>query len=167
VLAGLVNNAGINGGVSVLAEMDGAMLRKVIETDLLGAIYCIREAVPRLSTAKGGAGGAIVNVSSQAAIFGGNRITAYAAAKAGLNALTIGLAREVAAEGIRVNAVSPGIIETDLHHAVAPERRDRTVAGLPLGRAGRPEEVAQTIMWLIESAPEYLSGAIVPVSGGR
>jgi NAD(P)-dependent dehydrogenase (short-subunit alcohol dehydrogenase family) len=166
-LAGLVNNAGINGGVGAFAEMDGKMLRQVIETDLLGAMHCIRQAIPRMSRLKGGAGGAIVNVSSQAAIFGGSRITAYAAAKAGLNALTVGLARELAPEGIRVNAVSPGVIETDLHHAVAPERRERTAATLPLGRPGRPDEVAETILWLIESAPEYLSGAIVPVSGAR
>jgi NAD(P)-dependent dehydrogenase (short-subunit alcohol dehydrogenase family) len=116
---------------------------------------------------KGGGGGAIVNVSSQAAIFGGSRLTAYAAAKAGLNALTVGLARELAPEGIRVNAVSPGVIETDLHQAVTPDRRESAVSGLPLGRPGRPEEVAETILWLIESAPEYLCGAILPVSGAR
>ena len=166
-LAGLVNNAGINGGAGPLVEMDGKVLRRVIETDLLGAIYCIRQAVPRMTKRQGGAGGAIVNVSSQAAVFGGSRLTAYAAAKAGPNALTVGLARELAPEGIRVNAVSPGVIETDLHRAVTPENRERTAAPLPLGRPGRPEEVAETILWLIEAAPEYLSGAIVPVSGAR
>jgi NAD(P)-dependent dehydrogenase (short-subunit alcohol dehydrogenase family) len=115
----------------------------------------------------GGQGGGIVLVSSQVTQFGGNRLGAYAASKAALNALTVGLSREVAAEGIRVNAVSPGIIETDQHSDAPAERRAALLASLPMGRLGTPEEVAEAICWLLSDNASYVSGSIVPVHGAR
>ncbi|MBI3453599.1 MAG: SDR family oxidoreductase [Rhodospirillales bacterium] len=166
-LAGLVNNAGINGGAGAFADMPDAAAARVFATNVLGAMACARQAIARMSRSRSGAGGAIVNVSSQAALFGGNRLTAYAASKAALNTFTVGLAREVAGEGIRVNAVSPGVIATDMHAGDSPERQAQLAAGLPMGRPGTPEEVAATIVWLLADAPAYLTGAVIPLTGGR
>ena len=163
----LVNNAGINGGYSRVDEVDGARLTQVFATNVFGTFFCAREAVRRMSTAHGGPGGAIVNVSSQAATFGGNKLAHYAASKAAVNALTIGLAREVAGEGIRVNAVSPGVIETDALDGLDAGRLEGLKASLPMERFGGPEEVADTILWLLSDQASYVTGAILPVAGGR
>ena len=166
-MRGLVNNAGIDGGATDFADMPYTTISSVVRTSLLGAMHCAQKAVQRMAISRGGQGGAIVNISSQAGTFGGNRISAYAAAKAGLNGFTTGLAREVIGDGIRVNAVSPGIVATDMFDQRPDSEKARIVSGLPLGRAGTPEEIAATILWLLESAPEYLSGAVIPVAGAR
>ena len=163
----LVNNAGINGGYSRVDEVDGARLTQVFATNVFGTFFCAREAVRRMSTAHGGPGGAIVNVSSQAATFGGNKLAHYAASKAAVNAFTIGLAREVAGEGIRVNAVSPGVIETEALGELDAGRLEGLKARLPMERFGGPEEVAETILWLLSDQASYVTGAILPVAGGR
>jgi NAD(P)-dependent dehydrogenase (short-subunit alcohol dehydrogenase family) len=166
-VSALVANAGISGGFGRIDEVTGDKLRAVFETNVYGAFWCCREAVRRMSTVCGGQGGGIVLVSSQVTQFGGNRLGAYAASKAALNALTVGLSREVAAEGIRVNAVSPGIIETDQHSDAPAERRAALLASLPMGRLGTPEEVAEAICWLLSDNASYVSGSIVPVHGAR
>ncbi|MHB1218733.1 MAG: SDR family NAD(P)-dependent oxidoreductase [Alphaproteobacteria bacterium] len=164
-LVGLINNAGMNGGMGRFVDMPDAQVRRVFDVNVLGAMQACREAVSRFVAH--GTGGGIVNVTSQAATFGGNGIAAYAASKAALQTFTIALAREVARNRIRVNAVSPGVIGTDMHRSAPAERRAQVTSTLPLGRPGEPEEVAATISWLLLDAPEYLTGAIVPVSGAR
>jgi len=166
-VAALVNNAGINGGHGAFAEMPSATIASVFATNIFGAFWCVREAIARMAKSRGGAGGAIVNVTSQAATFGGNRITAYAASKAALNAFTIGLAREVAPDGIRINAVSPGVVATEMASDMDEAARKRIAESLPMGRAARPEEVAEVVVWLLSDAASYVTGAIVPVAGGR
>jgi len=165
----LVNNGGVTSGFSRLEELKAAALERVFAVNVFGAFLCCREAVRRMSTRRGGAGGSIVNVSSRAAQLGGSgEWIHYAASKGALDTLTIGLAREVATEGIRVNAVAPGLIETELH-AVAglPERVERMAPTVPMGRAGTAEEVANCVRFLVSPAAAYVTAAIVPVSGGR
>lgn len=168
-LDGLVNNAGVVDVNARLDEMDGARLRRMVEVNLLGSLYCAREAVRRMSPRHGGQGGAIVNVSSVAARLGSpGTYVDYAATKAAIDTFTIGLAREVAAEGIRVNAVRPGIIDTEIHASGGqPDRVAQVAASLPMQRAGRAEEVAEAIVWLLGPAASYTSGAILDVSGAR
>lgn len=166
-MAGLVNNAGIDGGASDFADLPLATLNAVVATSLLGAMYCAQEAVRRMAVSRGGNGGAIVNVSSQVATFGGNRLSAYAAAKAGLNGFTAGLAREVIGDGVRVNAVSPGIVATDMFDQRSDADKERILSSLPIGRACTPDEIAATILWLLDGAPDYLSGTVVPIAGAR
>jgi len=168
-LAVLVNNAGITGGFARVDAVEPAMLERVFAVNVVGAFLCAREAVRRLSTRSGGKGGSIVNISSRAAgIGGGGEWVHYAASKGAIDTLTLGLAREVAAEGIRVNAVSPGLIETELHAAAgAPDRVARLSAGVPIGRAGTAEEVAEAVLWLASDAAAYVTGTILAVSGGR
>jgi NAD(P)-dependent dehydrogenase (short-subunit alcohol dehydrogenase family) len=168
-LAGLVNNAGIIGGSSRLADVNAATLREVMEVNVVGAFLCAREAVKRLSTARGGKGGAIVNITSMAAVIGGaGEYIHYAASKGAIETLTIGLAREVAREGIRVNAVSPGMIHTEIHaEAGMPDRIERLAPNVPMGRGGAPEEVAEAVIWLLSDAASYVTGASLRVSGGR
>jgi len=168
-LDGLVNNAGIIRGSSKLEDMTGERIRDVLAVNTYGAILCAREAVKRLSTAHGHGGGAIVNVSSKAATLGSpNEFIDYAASKGAIDALTIGLAKEVATQGIRVNAVRPGLIETDIHASAGdPGRVDRLVGGVPMQRSGSAEEVAETICWLLSDAASYVTGAFLDVSGGR
>ena len=168
-LAGLVNNAGITGPVCPVAEIERDALMAVLEVNLVSAFLCAREAIKRLSTRQGGAGGAIVNISSRAAQLGGpGEWVHYAASKGGMDSLTIGLAKEVAAEGIRVNAVAPGLIDTEIHaRAGLPDRLERLVGGVPAGRAGTAEEVAETVLWLLKDAPAYVTGSIIPIGGGR
>jgi len=168
-LGGLVNNAGILERQSRLEDMDAARLERVFAVNVTGAFLCAREAVRRMSTRRGGAGGAIVNVSSLASRLGSpNEYVDYAASKAALDTLTVGLAKEVAAEGIRVNAVRPGLIYTGIHASGGePGRVDRLKEGVPMKRGGRPEEVAHAILWLLSDEASYSSGTFIDVSGGR
>jgi NAD(P)-dependent dehydrogenase (short-subunit alcohol dehydrogenase family) len=168
-LAALVNNAGISGRFGRVDELTAESLRDVLAVNVAGAFLCAREAVRRMSTRRGGSGGAIVNLSSRAAQLGGSgEWVHYAASKAAIDTLTVGLAREVAAEGIRVNAVSPGIIATEMHAAAGvPDRIGRMAPMIPMGRAGTAEEVAECVLWLLSPAAAYVTGAILPMTGGR
>jgi NAD(P)-dependent dehydrogenase (short-subunit alcohol dehydrogenase family) len=165
----LVNNAGITGGFSRVDAITSEMLKRVFAVNVTGTILCSREAVRRMSTRSGGSGGVIVNVSSRASEIGGaGEWVHYAASKGAIDTFTIGLAREVATEGIRVNAVSPGLISTELHAAAgAPDRLERMAPAIPMKRAGTAEEVAEGIMWLLSPAASYVTGVILPISGGR
>jgi NAD(P)-dependent dehydrogenase (short-subunit alcohol dehydrogenase family) len=168
-LWGLVNNAGMVGRASRLDAADAATIKAVVDLNVLGAFLCARAAVRRLSTAHGGRGGVIVNVSSGAATLGspGDFIW-YAASKAAVDTLTIGLAREVAREGIRVNAVAPGLVDTEIHDSTGiPDRVATMSPNIPLGRAGTPEEIAETILFLLSDASSYVTGAVLRVAGGR
>jgi NAD(P)-dependent dehydrogenase (short-subunit alcohol dehydrogenase family) len=168
-LAALVNNAGVVDLKSDVADMSAARLQRMMNTNVVGSFLCAREAVRRMSTKRGGAGGAIVNLSSVAARLGGpGQFVDYAASKGAIDTLTIGLAREVAGEGIRVNAVAPGIIATEIHASGGePDRVERLGPGVPMGRAGTAEEVAAPIAWLISEEASYTTGAILDVGGGR
>ena len=167
-LDGLVNNAGTAGSRTAITESLPEDLMAVFSTNLFSAFACIRQAALRMGRSSGGRGGAIVNISSQAAVFGGgDGLAAYAASKAGVNALTLSAARELAPQGIRVNAVSPGIIDAGDNHLADDDRRSRMEAGIPLGRFGSPAEVAAAVLWLLSDAAAYVTGAILPVAGGR
>ena len=168
-LNALVNNAGVVDVAARVDAMDVARLRRMFDTNLLGTFVCTREAVKRMSTRYGGSGGAIVNVSSVAARLGGSgQYVDYAASKGAIDTFTVGLAREVAAEGIRVNAVRPGIIDTDIHASGGQPDRARDMAPLvPMQRVGSAEEVAQAIVWLLTPQASYTTGAILDVAGGR
>lgn len=168
-LTHLVNNAGIVGRASTFLEADPAMMREVIDLNVTGAILVAQQAVRRISTAHGGKGGAIVNTSSMAATLGGpGEYIWYAASKGAIDSFTVGLAREVVKQGIRVNAVSPGLIDTDIHAAGGqPDRLERLAHLTPMGRAGKAEEVAATILWLLSDQASYITGTNVRVSGGR
>jgi NAD(P)-dependent dehydrogenase (short-subunit alcohol dehydrogenase family) len=167
-VTGLVNNAGATLHIGDLADTPVAIVQAVIDVNLLGAILCAREAALLISTRRGGAGGAIVNVSSAAATLGSaHEYVHYAAAKAGVDALTVGLAKELAGEGIRVNAVAPGLVRTHIHRAAGdPDRPDRLATRIPLGRAGEPEEIASAIAWLLSPAASYVTGTVLRVAGG-
>ena len=168
-LAVLVNNAAILEPQARLEDMDAARWTRILATNVTGAFLCAREAVRRMSTRRGGRGGSIVNLSSMAARLGApGEYIDYAASKGAVESLTIGLAREVADEGIRVNAVRPGVIYTDLHASGGePGRVDRVKASVPMKRGGQPEEVAEAILWLASDAASYTTGTFVDVSGGR
>ena len=165
----LVNNAGTLHRAARLDEFDVERLREVFEVNVIGALIVLREAVRRMSTRHGGTGGAIVNVSSAAAYLGSpNEFIDYAATKGALDTVTIGLAKEVATEGIRVNAVRPGLIHTDIHaRSGIVDRIDRLAPGTPMQRGGRPEEVAEAILWLASDAASYVTGTFVNCTGGR
>lgn len=165
----LVNNAGMLERQMRLEDMDAARLARVFAVNVTGSFLCAREAVRRMSTLHGGNGGAIVNVSSIAAKLGApNEYIDYAAAKGAIDSMTLGLAKEVAAEGIRVNAVRPGVIRTEIHASGGePGRVERVKASVPMGRGGEAEEVAQAILWLASAKASYTSGALLDVSGGR
>jgi NAD(P)-dependent dehydrogenase (short-subunit alcohol dehydrogenase family) len=165
----LVNNAGILDKQSRVEDMDCARISRVFAVNVVGSFLCSREAVRRMSTRHHGSGGAIVNVSSRASRLGSpNEYVDYAASKAALETLTIGLAREVATEGIRVNAVAAGIIYTDIHASGGePGRVDRIKGTIPMGRGGSPEEVARAILWLLSDDASYTTAATIDVSGGR
>jgi NAD(P)-dependent dehydrogenase (short-subunit alcohol dehydrogenase family) len=168
-VTGLVNNAGIVAPAARVDELTVERIEDMLRINVIGAFLCAREAVARMSKRYGGAGGSIVNVSSRAAVLGAaNEYVDYAASKAALDALTVGLAREVAAEGIRVNAVRPGLIETDIHASGGRPDRVRDLQGtVPMGRGGRAEEVADAIVWLLSDKASFVTGALVDVAGGR
>jgi NAD(P)-dependent dehydrogenase (short-subunit alcohol dehydrogenase family) len=168
-LRALVNNAGVTGGFARVEALSVDALTRVLAVNVIGTALCAREAVRRLSTRHGGSGGAIVNISSLVARTGGaNEWVHYAAAKGAINSFTIGLAREVAAEGIRVNAVAPGLIATDLHASNgAPDRLDRLAPTIPMQRAGTPSEVAGGVLWLLSPEASYTTGTILEIGGGR
>ena len=168
-LQGLVNNAGV---VDVAARIDeGSVARwqRMFNVNVIGSLICAREAVRRMSTRHGGRGGVIVNLSSAAARIGApGQYVDYAAAKAAIDVFTLGLAREVATEGIRVNAVRPGIIETDIHASGGePDRAAQMAPLVPMKRAGSADEVAQAVLWLLSDASSYTTGSVVDVTGGR
>jgi NAD(P)-dependent dehydrogenase (short-subunit alcohol dehydrogenase family) len=165
----LVNNAGVLERHMRVEEMDAGRLARVLAANVIGSFLCAREAVRRMSTRHGGAGGAIVNLSSIASTLGSpNEYVDYAASKGAIDTFTIGLAKEVAAEGIRVNAVRPGVIYTDIHaDGGEPGRVDRVKSAVPMLRGGQPEEVAKAILWLLSDDASYSTGAILDVSGGR
>ena len=168
-LAGLVNNAGIVDVQARVDELSVARLQRMFAINVIGSFVCAREAVKRMSTVHGGAGGAIVNLSSVAARLGSPGLYVdYAASKGAIDTFTIGLAREVAAEGIRVNAVRPGIIDTDIHASGGqPGRAQAAAALIPMQRPGSADEVAAAVVWLLSDEARYTTGAIVDVSGGR
>jgi NAD(P)-dependent dehydrogenase (short-subunit alcohol dehydrogenase family) len=168
-IGGLVNNAAITGGFVRVEEVGVAAIERVLAVNVTGTILCSREAVRRMSSKRNGTGGAIVNISSLAARTGGvGEWVHYAASKGAVNSFTVGLAREVATEGIRVNAVAPGLVETGLHAANGePGRLVRMSPSIPMQRAGTPEEIAQGVLWLLSDAASYVTGTILEIGGGR
>lgn len=164
-LSGLVNNAGIAGTRGRFADLPAEDLVRVMAVNVRGYMLCAREAVRRMSTKRGGAGGAIVNVSSGNARTGApGELVLYSTSKGGVNSLTIGLSQEVADEGIRVNTIAPGLIDTDMP---GPAKIERVGPTIPLGRAGRPEEIAECIAWLMSDRASYVAGALFRAGGGR
>ncbi len=168
-LNALVNNAGTLEPQSRVEDMDAERLQKIFTVNISGTLLCTREAIRRMSVQKGGQGGAIVNVSSMAALLGSpDEYVDYAASKGAVDSLTIGLAKELAADGIRVNAVRPGIIDTDIHaRGGEADRVARVAPTVPMQRGGTAEEVAQAILWLISDQASYSTGTFINVSGGR
>ena len=168
-LTALVNNAGVIDVTSRVDEMSHARLRRMFDINVIGSMVCAREAIRRMSTRHGGGGGAIVNVSSAASRLGSpGQYVDYAAAKGAIDAFTLGLAKEVAAEGIRVNAVRPGLIETDIHASGGiPDRVRQLAHQVPMQRGGTALEVAQAIIWLLSAEASYTTMSLVDVSGGR
>lgn len=168
-ISALVNNAGILEQQMRVDQMDAARLQRIFATNVVGPFLCAREAVRRMSTLYGRAGGAIVNVSSGAARLGApHEYVDYAASKGAIDTFTVGLAKEVATEGIRVNAVRPGVIDTAIHASGGePRRIDRVKAAVPMQRGGQAEEVAQAIIWLLSAEASYVTGACLDVTGGR
>jgi NAD(P)-dependent dehydrogenase (short-subunit alcohol dehydrogenase family) len=168
-VSALVNNAGILEQQMRVEDMDAERLARVFSTNIIGSFLCAREAVRRMSTRRGGNGGVIVNLSSMAARLGSpNEYVDYAASKGAIDTFTLGLAKEVAAEGIRVNAVRPGLIYSDIHAAGGmPDRVDRLKHTVPMQRGGYPEEVARAILWLLSDDASYSTGTFVDVAGGR
>jgi NAD(P)-dependent dehydrogenase (short-subunit alcohol dehydrogenase family) len=165
----LVNNAGIVGPVGRVEDAEASALRAVFELNVVGCFLCAREAIRRMSTKRGGQGGAIVNLSSIAARMGSaNLFVHYAASKAAVDGFTLGLAREVGSEGIRVNAVAPGLIDTEIHAPLGGDQRyPPIIESTPLGRVGTADEVAQAILWLLSDAASFVTGTVVEVGGGR
>jgi len=165
----VINNAGIVAPVAKLADYDTDRMRRVFDVNVLGAYLIAREVARRMPTDRGGPGGVVVNTSSAAARLGSpNEFIDYAGSKGAVDALTLGMAKELAPGGVRVNAVRPGLIETDIHaSAGAPDRIERLMGGVPMGRAGSAEEVAETIVWLCSPKSSYLTGVLLDVTGGR
>ena len=168
-ITGLVNNAAITGGFARVEAVTARALEEVFRVNIAGPFLCAREAVRRMSTRHGGKGGSIVNISSRAAHTGSaGEWVHYAASKGAVDSFTIGLAREVATEGIRVNAVAPGLVDTGLHAANGdPGRLERLKGTIPMQRAGLPQEVAEGVVWLLSPAASYTTGAILEIGGGR
>ena len=168
-LTALVNNAGLAGPINRLEDAESSTIRRVVEVNLLGTIFCARAAVERLSTAKSGQGGGIINISSGAATLGSpGRYVWYDATKGAVDSFTLGLAKEVAGEGIRVNAVAPGVVSTDFHDETGLAQQLDDISGsIPLGRMAEPEEMAQTVLWLLSEQSSYITGTILRAAGGR
>jgi NAD(P)-dependent dehydrogenase (short-subunit alcohol dehydrogenase family) len=168
-LSALVNNAGIVAMQSRFDEMDLARWQRMLAVNVIGTMLCSREAIRRMSTRHGGRGGSIVNLSSAAAVLGSpGMYVDYAASKGAIDSFTLGLARELAAEGVRVNAVRPGIIVTDIHASSGDAARAQNSAGvIPMQRPGTAEEVADAVLWLMSAEAAYVTGAVLPVTGGR
>jgi NAD(P)-dependent dehydrogenase (short-subunit alcohol dehydrogenase family) len=169
VIAGVVNNAGVVAEAMPLAEMSAARIERMFAVNIFGAFLVAREAARRLSRTRGGHGGSIVNVSSAASRLGSpGEYVDYAASKGAIDTLTLGLSKELAVEGVRVNAVRPGLIETEIHRSSGdPCRAERLGRSVPWGRAGAADEVAQAIVWLLSEQASYVTGALLDVSGGR
>jgi len=167
----VVNCAAVSGQREALIDTNPEKITQILSTNLTGAFYCVQVASKHMATSRGGRGGAIVTLSSEAAKFGGNLIAPYAASKAGINAMTIGVARELATEGIRLNAVSPGIVDSnqqvDTHTTSEINLTTSAVQNIPMGRMGLPTEVAQAVLWLLSSEASYVTGSILTVAGGR
>jgi NAD(P)-dependent dehydrogenase (short-subunit alcohol dehydrogenase family) len=168
-VTGLVNNAGITGPATRTEDYDAATVRRILDVNIMGTLLCTQAALRRMSTRRGGAGGSIVNLSSVAATLGGaGQWTAYAAAKGAVNSLTIGLSKELGPEGIRVNALLPGLIDTEIHAAAGVgDRLEKLAPSIPMGRIGTAEECAEAIVWLLSGEAAYITGALIPVTGGR
>lgn len=168
-LTALVNNAGILASQMRVDQMDAARITRIMASNVVGSFLCAREAVRRMSTKHGGAGGAIVNLSSRAAVLGAaGEFVDYAASKAAVDALTVGLSKEVAGEGIRINGVRPGVIYTDMHASGGePDRVNRLRSAVPMQRGGEPGEVANAVLWLLSDEAAYTTGSFIDVSGGR
>ena len=167
-LDGLVNNAGIIGPFGRVETLSAQSIQDVLAINVTGAFICAREAVRRMSTEHGGRGGVIVNISSAATTLGApNEFVPYAASKGAINTMTIGLAKEVAREGIRVVAVEPGLIETEIHDAAGPDRLERLGPSVPIGRVAPPEEVAGPVLFLLSDAASYITGTVLRIAGGR
>lgn len=168
-VTGLINNAGVGGTIAPVGEQTEASLAPLFATNVYGALYCVGEAARRMSTRCGGRGGAIVNISSAAARLGGiPGMVAYAATKGAVDAMTVGLAKELGREGIRVNAIRPGLIDTDILEPMGGQALLASVAPtIPIGRTGEAHEIAQAAVWLLSPAASYVHGAILDVSGGR
>ncbi len=168
-LAGLVNNAGVLFEKALLKDFDAERINETLRVNVTGSFLCAREAVRRMSTALGGKGGVIVNLSSAAARIGSpGEFIDYAASKGAIDAMTLGLSKEVASEGIRVNAVRPGLIHTDIHASSGqPDRVERLQGQVPMGRGGSAEEVAEAVVWLLSPAASYVNGVLLDVTGGR
>lgn len=168
-LAGLVNNAGVVDVPARVDEMSGARLERMFRINVLGSLWCAREALRRISRKHGGPGGSIVNLSSVAARLGApGQYVDYAASKGAIDTFTLGLAREVATEGVRVNAVRPGIIETDIHASGGiPDRAKQMAPMVPMQRAGSADEVAAAVVWLLSDEASYTTGSVLDVTGGR
>ncbi len=168
-LSALVNSAGIVDQKARVDEYSSARLERMFAVNVIGPFLCAREAVRRMSTVHGGSGGSIVNISSAAARLGSpGEYVDYAASKGAIDTLTLGLAREVAAEGVRVNAVRPGLVHTTIHASGGqPDRAERLAGTIPMGRVGQPSEIAATVAWLCSDEASYVTGALIDVSGGR
>ncbi len=163
----LAHCAGVPGPRGSLIDIEPESIARLLEVNLTGAFFCVQAASKRMAISRGGSGGSIVALSSEAAKFGGNQISPYAASKAGINALIIGVARELAPEGIRLNAVSPGVIENENHKNLPNNRRALLLSTIPMGRMGDPKEVANAVLWLMSDEASYVTGSILTVAGGR
>ena len=168
-LTALVNNAGVVATVGPFTDYSAARLQRTFAVNVIGAFLCAREALKRMSTARGGRGGAIVNVSSAAARIGSpNEFIDYAASKGAIDTMTLGLAKEFGTQGVRVNAVRPGLIETSIHAAAGvPDRVARLAPTVPMQRAGDVDEVARAILWLLSTQASYITGSLLDIAGGR
>lgn len=167
-LTALVNNAAKLSGVQQpFIEMKSTLIQQILDVNLLGVMLCTQEALRRMVKSRGGQGGNIIHVSSQAGVFGGRQMEAYAASKAAINIFTIGLARDMAAEGVRVNTVSPGVIASGVYSDPKSEELAKVNTSIPLGYAGSTTDVAEAVLWLASEKATYITGVVLPIAGGR